>query len=362
MIQYPRCWIEIYDPATEEYSPVRWSDLLDVTIENTLYLAADSCEIVLKNDKLLSDWLRKEQEVKVWLGYVQNPDEWTKEELEHIFTGKIDGVRPEFTARHTVQLVGRDYSAPLLDTEYNLAFAERTSSQIAELLAEKRGLIPKVTPTESIVARDIYKDKKEWEILQELAEHEGYVCYVTEKKELYFGPRNDQDEELSARFVYRGEKEKSNLKKITFDDSNIGIINKVVVRRWVGKSKQLIEATAKNDDLIKKYGEKVRVVTDSKVKTIEQAMAKAEKLLKEWSRSVVTAESVEVNGDSLLKAEKKVEIVGCGRFDSAYYIDRIRHKLTRTEGYRSELDLTSQRPDSAAQYRRDLYNYEAKTM
>ena len=362
MTRFPRCWIEIYDPEKKEYSPTRWTDLLELSIENTLYMAADSFEITLKNDKLLSDWLRKEQEIKIWLGYVANPSQWTKEELTHLFTGKIDGVRPEFTDRNTVQLIGRDYSAPLLDTEFNLAFANRTASQIATLLAEKRGLTPVVTSTEAFVAREIYKDKKEWEILQQLADEEGFICYVNHKKELYFGPRSDQDEEVVKTLTYHREKEKSNLMSITFDDSNIGIINKVIVRRWIGKKKTLVQGEAKNEDLIKKYGEKVRIVYGgTKIKTNEQAKAQAEKQLKEWSRSVVTAESVETIGDVELLAEKKIYVAGCGRFDGAYYIDRTRQRLSR-DGFGTEMDLTTQRPDSAAQYRKDLYDDKNSTM
>lgn len=356
----PRCWIEIYNPDTQEPVAVRWTDILDVSVENTLYLAADSFEIVLRNDQLLSDWLRKEQEVRIWLGYVKNASEWGKSELTHIFTGKIDGVRPNFNMQMTVQLLGRDYSAPLLDSEFNLAFAERTSSQIAQILAEKRGLTPKITDTEVIIEKDLYQDKKEWEVLQALADREGFVCYVTKEKELYFGPRSDDDETVVAELKYR-QKEKSNLISINFDDSMVGVINKVVVRHWVGKHKRLVEAEDHNQDLIDKYGEKVRIVYDSKAKTDELAKAQATKRLKEWSRAVVTADEVRIVGDPAISAEKMVDIEGCGRFDGKYYIDRVRHVYQKSEGYLCELNITSQRPDSAAQYRQDLYDNHEKT-
>ena len=356
----PRCWIEIFDPVKKEYSAVSWMDILDLSIENTLYLAADSFTVTLRNDKLISDWLRKEQEIRFWLGYVKEPNKWEKEELTHVFTGKIDGVRPSFGKQMTVQLIGRDYSAYFLDTEFNLAFAERTASQIAEMLASKRGLTSAITTTTIIIEKDLYKDKKEWEILQSLADREGFVCYVTKDKELYFGPRDDSDDNKVILDMKYMQQEKSNVININLDDSLIGIINKVIVRHWMGKHKVLIEAEDHNQELIDAYGEKVRIIYDAKAKTNDIAQASATKRLKELSRAVVTADSVQVVGDPILQAEKMVSILGCGRFDGNYYIDKVGHTFRKSDGYMCDMTITSQRPDSAAQYRHDLYDYQTK--
>ena len=355
----PRCWIEISGDGGS--GTVKWTDILDVSVENTLYLAADSFEITLKNSLLLSDWLRKEQEIKIWLGYVNDAQNWGKSELTHVFTGKVDGVRPYFGETMTVQLIGRDFSAPLLDSEFNLAFAERTASQIAELLAQKRGLTPVVTATTVVVEKDLYRDKKEWDVLQTLADREGFVCYVNKEKQLYFGPRSDTDEQVVATLQYR-QGGNSNLQKTRFDDSMVGVINKVIVRHWMGKHKTLIEAEAHNQELIDKYGEKVRIFYDSRAKTTELAQAQANKRLKEHSRAVVTADEVSIAGNAAVEAEKMVAFKGCGRFDGKYYVDRVRHTYRKSEGYRSSLNVTSQRPDSAAQYRQDLYDYKDKKM
>lgn len=354
------CWIEVFDKEKNEPVAVKFNDVTDLNIEQSLYVAADTFDCTLKNDKLLSDYLRKEMEISFWLGTTTNLSGWNKDELVHVFTGKIDGLRPRFGNEMTEQLVGRDFAARLIDTEFSVAFAKRTASDIAIMLAKRHGLIPDVIPTTTIVEKDLYKDRKEWAILQELADREGFVCYVKKNKILYFGPRKDTDDTVVAELYYR-QKEKSNILEIEFDDSMVGIINYVVVRHWQGKSKKLIEGAAKNQDLINKYGEKKRVIYDSKAKTKQLAENIAAKKLKEWSRAVVTAQ-LRLPCAPYMECEKMVSITGCGRFDGKYYIERVRHSYNKSGGWFTECNLTSQRPDSAAQYRQDLYEQQEKKM
>lgn len=105
------------------------------------------------------------------------------------------------------------------------------------MLAEKHGLVPQVTPTEVIIEKDLYKDRKEWEIMQELADREGFVCYIKRNKNLYFGPRSDQDDTVIATLNYR-QQEKSNVLDIQFDDSLVGVINYVIVRHLAKKEER----------------------------------------------------------------------------------------------------------------------------
>ncbi|GMB00223.1 hypothetical protein [Pelosinus sp. IPA-1] len=350
-----RCWIEVINPEKNEPVAVKWSDIISVDIDLSLYAAADSFNCILKNDFLLSDYFKKDQEISFWLGSVSDPNHWSKEDLTHVFTGRIDGVRPYFGEQMIVQLVGRDYSGRLIDREFSVAYAEQTASQIAAKLAVENGLTVDVTETEVVIEKDLYKDRKEWEILQELADREGFVCYVKKNKILYFGPRKETDDAVIAELNYK-QKEKSNVLTMQFDNSMVGIINYVVVRHWLGWKKKIIQGEAKDEDLMK-YGEKKRVVYDPKAITKELADQIAANKLKEWSRGVVTAEQVRIPGSPLVDPEKKVVIKGCGQvFDGNYYIEKARHIFSKSGGFFTEMNLTSQRPDSAAQYRKDLYD------
>ncbi|GBF34149.1 phage protein D [Desulfocucumis palustris] len=340
---------------------VRWTDLVDLEFENTLYLAADSFEATFKNELLLSDWLRKRQEVKLYLGYVKDPNNWTKNDLSHMFTGTVDGLKANFGNGTTVKIICRDYSAPMIDTEYSVAYAQRTSSQLAALFGKKYGLKPVVTATTVIVDKELYENKKEWEVLQALADLEGFVCYVTREKELYFGPRKEDDENIVSTLYYRVPGQANC--EIEFDDSEIGVINKVTIRHWMGKNKRLIEASAVNQSLLKAMGGQVkeRVIYESKAKTVALAQQFADRKLKELSRSVVTGTG-RTFGNPLLIAEKRVETKGFGRLEGAYYIEKARHSYSKSGGYTTTFDITNLRPDNAQQYRQDLYDNNAKVI
>lgn len=341
---------------------VRWHDLINLRFEDTLYLAADSFEAEFRNDLLLSDWFRKKQEVKIYLGYVKNPKAWSKSELHHVFTGMIDGVKPKFGSSMTVQLIGRDYSAPLIDTDYSIAYASQTSSQITGILAAKYGLTPIITPTTVIIDKELVTDKKEWEVLQGLADQEGFICYVTKNKELYFGPRQEADETIVANLYYKI----PGLANcdIEFDDSVVGVVNKVTVRHWLGgkSNKRLIEASAVNQQVLAAMGGQVKekVIYESKAKTVELAQYYADKRLQELSRMVITGTG-NCPGNPLMVTEKRVLVAaGCGRFNEAYYIEKAQHEYSKSAGYVTRFDITSLRPDSAEQYRQDLYDYKEK--
>ncbi|MEC0231283.1 phage late control D family protein [Paenibacillus alba] len=337
---------------------MRWPDLISIRVIGTLYMAADTFEVKVRNDEFLSDWLRKNQEVKIYLGYVENPNKWYKNELTHVFTGKIDGVSPSFSRDMTCRIIGRDYSAHFLDTTFTVAYAERTASQIATILCNKYGLTPSITATTDVIDRDMYQNRKEWEILQSLADHEGFICYVDKNKTFYFGPRDLSDEDIEANLYYK-QGFKSNT-SIDFDDNSLDTFNQVTVRHYT--KKQLIEGTARDEALISSMGQvKERTYYTSKVKSQAQAQALAEKMLPEFSRYVVTGKASRMAGIPALVCEKKVSVTGCGRFDGNYYVERFDHTLDK-QGFITSIDVTSLRPDEAEQYRRDLYSSDSSIL
>jgi phage protein D len=337
---------------------LRWPDVTEIKVNGTLYMAADTFEVTVRNDQYLSDWFRKGQEVRIYLGYVNDANQWFKSELQHVFTGKLDGITAPFGSTMTCKLIGRDYAAPFLDTTFTVAYAERTGSQIAGIIAGKYGLTLRITATTEIIDRDMYQNKKEWEVLQSLADLEGFVCFVDKDKNFYFGPRDLSDDQIEAQLYYR-QGLKSNC-TIEFDDNALDAFNQVTVRHY--QDKQLIEGIAKDDALIASMGQvKERVYMTSKAKTSELATQIAQKLLPEFSRYVITGRATKLAGIPTLACEKKVSVSGCGRFDGNYYVERFDHTLNK-QGFITTMDLTSLRPDEAAQYRSDLYNKDKSVL
>jgi len=328
---------------------VKWDDLINLHVENTLYMAADSFDVTFDNSKLLSDWFRKEQEVKIYIGYVKDPIKWSKKELTHIFTGKIDGVKPSFGNPNTVQLLGRDYSARMIDTQSTIGFKNQKSGEVAKYFAKKYGLkfIGKVGETN--IDKEMVTDKKEWDILQALADREGFVCYVTKDKELYFGPRKEADNKSIYTFNRTAGKVNCS---VEFDDSSLDAVSKVTVKHWY--KKKLIQGSSENKSLTKKFGQvKERVVYDPKAKTPEQAKSIAHKRLTQWSRYVITGTAKSYLIPQAV-TEKMAKVEGCGRFSGSYYIEHVSHDFSKL-GATTEVQITNVRPDTAEQYRSDLY-------
>lgn len=346
----PRCIVQV---AGETVLP---EHIIQSNVTNTLYMAASSFDLTLTNDDLKSDWFRKKQQVKIFYGYVKNPSKWYLDELDHQFTGLIDGVQPGWDKQQgeTVELIGRDYSGPMIDSQFSLAFANRTASQIVLIYAKKYNLTPLITPTTDIITADVYQDKKEWEILQTLAAREGFVCYVTKDLELYFGPRQESDDTVVDTLSVKGLRKSAG--SIKFDDSSVGVYNQIRVMHFY--KKQLIEAVATNQQLVTSMGGQVveKVMTDAKAKTQALAQQIADNYLHEYSRQAITATISDAPGSPFYVAEKKIQLVDAGRFSGLYYLEEVDHKFSKQDGYTVDMTVTNIRPDDAGQYKEDLYN------
>ena len=116
----------------------------------------------------------------------------------NIFTGRIDNIVID-VLESTATLTGRDLSCLLIDTEIAEAFANQTSSQIAETIAGRHQLTANVTATKTSVGQYYDLDHArsalglnsrsgtEWNLLSWLALIEGFSLSV-QGKTLNFGP------------------------------------------------------------------------------------------------------------------------------------------------------------------------------
>lgn len=351
---HPRAWIEIGGQA------VPWQLLLRAEIDNTLYMAADSADLVLRNDTLISDYLRKDMEVRIWIGYVRNPDAWGRDELTHLFTGRIDGILPLFGKGMTVRVMCRDLSARLIDSHFTGSWENLTSSELATRLFQSRGLTPVVTPTSTAIERDLVYDRREWEILQGMAERDGFVCYVDKDGRGYYGPRAETDEITEAAIRYRQGPGSNVVDEFEFEDTRINVVNRVVVRHYLGRTKGYVEGMAEDAEHIAQYGLNQRIIHDSHATSTALADQIAAQKLAIYRRVAVTGRG-RVVGNPQLRAEAKVAALGFGRFDGPYYIDRAKHVLNKSNGYLTDLTVASLRPENAFQYRSDLRRERGET-
>ena len=135
---------------------------------------------------------------------------WTGDSLDVEVQVGVDGAwssliygeadRLDFdVGRGEVNVDGRDLTSRFIEARTQETFENRTASDIATLLAARRGLMAAVTPTTAIVGRDYQSDTArvtldqhartttEWDLLIRLAEGEGFDVWVVGQT-LYFAP------------------------------------------------------------------------------------------------------------------------------------------------------------------------------
>ncbi len=107
-----------------------------------------------------------------------------------LLRGAVDTVQMDW-ARGTLLLCGRDLTAALIEARTQETFANRTSSEIAEILAARHGLDADVQATTTLVGRywqmehdritlnQFGRATTEWDLLVTLAQHEGFDVWVS---------------------------------------------------------------------------------------------------------------------------------------------------------------------------------------
>jgi phage protein D len=101
--------------------------------------------------------------------------------------------------RNLARVSGRDFTASLIEARTKEAFSNRTSSEIASVIATRHGLVPAVVPTSTFVGRYYGNQREsltldrfsttttEWDLLVSLAREDGYDVFVAGNT-LFFQP------------------------------------------------------------------------------------------------------------------------------------------------------------------------------
>ncbi len=107
-----------------------------------------------------------------------------------LIQGNVDSVEIDALTGH-LTIEGRDNTAALIEARTQETFANRTSSEIAALLAARHGLTPDVATTTTPVGRywqlehdritldQFSRATTEWDLLTNLAAHEGFDVWVS---------------------------------------------------------------------------------------------------------------------------------------------------------------------------------------
>lgn len=135
--------------------------------------------------------------VEVFTGYPHDAVNYGVGDLQSLVLGGINdlGVKVFENGGGFIEFNGFDLSKKFIDNKTTEKYQNQTSSQIATILANNRGLTPVVTPTTTPAGFYYNQDYvqlgnqvTEWDLLTYLAQNEGFTVFVRGMS-LYFQPR-----------------------------------------------------------------------------------------------------------------------------------------------------------------------------
>ena len=235
--------------------------------------------------------------------------------------------------RGTLDVEGRDLSAALVEARVDETFANRTSSEVAELLAARHGLKADVTATSVTIGRLYGSDRErltmgqfaraatEWDLLAALARQEGFDLFMDGSR-LHFGPSGGADPVvLPVGGCVSMEMEH----RLALTDVQ------VQVRSWGTRAGTAVSATAGAGS--RRHGVvRPNLPQDEAQKLAERTLADLQR--HEWAAHVV------MPGELALTARSRVQVQGAGAgWDQVFAVAEISRQLDVRRGFSQRLVL-----------------------
>jgi phage protein D len=300
------------------------------------------------------DWwaTQTDLEVELFAGFPADPANYGPGDLENLFSGRVDELSVQWSSG-VVRLAGRDLTATFLDNKTSEKWPQQTASQIATILANRRGLTPKVTAT-TTKAGIFYKDgavrltddRTEWDLLTWLAREEGFVVYVT-GKELHFEPPPAKGS-YPLKYQPAGPDTPYPVGPVlTIDTTRVLTVARditVTVRSVNPKTKKIIVRKAtrnrKGSGLVQNYTYSFPGLDPA------GAQKKANQILADLSRHEMRL-NFRGPADNALKKSDLITLSGTGTaFDQTYFPDSIRRSISFDGGYVMQVAAKNHNPES----------------
>lgn len=246
---------------------------------------------------------------------------------------------------------GRDLTAYFIGNKTQDTFINKTSSQVAELLAERRGLIADVTPTTTLVGRyysddhdrmtpgQFVRTTTEWNLLCSLAQHEQFDVYVTGRT-LHFHPTTPPDSDPYL-VIWQPNEPWSNTVSMHLQRSMYMAKDvQVVVRSWNSRSGRAVTKTSgfAKDGKAQIFSFVVPNLTEAEAQDLANRkraeITKHERLF-EFTRPA----------DLILQPRMLVKIQGFGAgWDQALNVDSVSRTMDFESGFTMSVRTKSYRP------------------
>lgn len=328
--------------------------LSEAEVDNNVYYHADTFRAVLALSaqpagRGMEFWSSvTEAEVDVRMGY--------GDELPSLLVGVVDDIELDPVADE-VRIVGRDLTARFVDNKIIEQYRNKTSSQIAQELAAKRGLRSQVQPTTTLAGKYYERDhvsvedsRPEWDLLTYLAQQEGFRVFV-QGRVLHFEPVQTEPEPFIVRWRSGGVPASNAMRLAMRRNLTVSRSIRVVVRSWNQKQQRGFTVEANRKRVINKTSTRGFAQTETPQQytftlpnaTAQQAQDYANRRLEELSRHELQVR-VTMPGDHRVEIDRPLRIEGTGSaFDQSFFPSSIVRRYSVGEGYL--MDVTARNVD-----------------
>jgi hypothetical protein len=275
------------------------------------------------------------------------------------FVSLIQGLADTVSVDITSSLLcveGRDLTAALIEARTQETFANRTSSEIATILAQRHDLTPVVASTSTPVGRyyqnehdrttlnQFSRSMTEWDLLIFLAGQEGFDVYVSGTA-LYFQP--GASDPVAPWIVTPQVLQDLRLERSLTLARDIV----VTVKSWNSRQQTAFEQTARasgiagRSALLTGTGQPPQTYVFVRPNlTMDEALKLAQQKLAELTIHERVWEAL-MPGDLTLTARSMIQLVGTGTdFDQTYFVDVIDRHLSPTTGFEQRIRAKNSSP------------------
>jgi uncharacterized protein len=219
---------------------------------------------------------------------------------------------------------------PALRTPRSAAYESRTLLQVAQTVAERHQMTVTGLPQNIDVAfaRISQRQETDLQFLRRLALQHGYD-FAMRGTQLVFYSRRALEQSQPVVTIMR-----TQVTSFEFQQRTQATYQSSSVAYQDPATKQLIAASSQDPTV--PTGDDLHIVT--RCETPQQAQLKAESALHDANMRQVTGR-IEMEGTTLLVAGVNLTVHGFGHFDGTYHVESSKHRLERSRGYTTEIEI-----------------------
>lgn len=329
------------NPVDNINAPMPMPGWIEWEVENNSFFAADSFSVSFAVSALpegrKEDWFVQQEEitVEIFAGFPTDPDNFSTDKLTSLIYGVADEV--EFDpVRRVIHLSGRDLTGRMIDTKVTDVFVNRTTADVARMMAAKYDLIPKIIDSKGdfgkYYANNInaqLHSGSDWDVLCQAAHLAQFNVYVS-GHELHFEPPTDSNQPTYA-LQWQSD-------PLTFNGTQLHFTRSLVLAAGIRVTVMSFNHKT-GQRAIAIYPESAPSSAQHYTYRIpnlnpKQAQARAESLYKEIAQHEIKLRA-ELPADLDISTQTVLQVTGTGTiFDQIYYPDAVTRRMSFHDGFK----------------------------